>query len=114
MILGEAVVGFIEGVGLQADVDVALEGLGGDLGVVRSERGLPLSEARRVESGDLVADAHQLRDAGRAVVAQDVDQLAGAVEVVGLAVDIGGGRGLEVQRLGRRDHAEHGRAPDVR
>ena len=99
--LGEIEVLLGEVFGIQAGVDVTLERQQRLLGVGGVERAFPAAEACGVETGELVRQAHQLGDLGRAELAQLGDQFLGVVEVLGLGEARGGGWRLVIEGLGR-------------
>ena len=52
MVLGEGVVVIGERLGCKPDIDIALKGLGGRLGIGRGEGRVPFGEAGRIEPGE--------------------------------------------------------------
>ncbi|MCY1409916.1 hypothetical protein D9M71_252750 [compost metagenome] len=107
MLLGEVEVGVNEIFGIEAGVDVALEGQQGLLGVVGGEVRVPAAVARGVEAGELVGQVHQLGDLRGAEFAQLLDQLLGMVEELRLGEARGHRRGFVVQGLGGGNHQQH-------
>jgi len=93
--------------GIEALIDIAIEGQHGLLGVAGIERQRPVRVACDVEAGELVRQRHQLGDLCGRALAQHVYELCGIVEEVGLGADSGGRRRLVVERLGWRDDEDH-------
>ena len=65
-----------EGAGIQALVDIAIEGQHGLLGVVGGEPGRPGFVARHIQARELVRQRHQLGDLLRRLFTQHLDELA--------------------------------------
>jgi hypothetical protein len=100
-----------EAAGIEAAVDVAVEGEGGLAGVLRGAPGRPGLVARRVEGGELVRQVHQFGNLEGRLLAQDLDQL-GRGTAGGFEMGLGGGdfrrnRSVVVERLGRGKQEEH-------
>ena len=98
--LGVVELGLGEAAGVEAVVNVAIEGQHGRAGVGGAEGLRPLGVAGHVEGRQGVGEVHQLGHLGVGQLTQGGDQLGGIVEVFGLGEAWGGEGRLVVEGLG--------------
>ena len=108
VLLGPGEIPFRVGVGIEPEVNVALEGEDGLPGVPARERRLPGGVPVDVQFGQFAADAHEVGDIGGRKLAQLVDEFAGVVEKLRFRVLAGRDWAVVIQRLCGRDDGQHG------
>ncbi|SOY42840.1 hypothetical protein CBM2587_A100007 [Cupriavidus taiwanensis] len=113
MLLREAEVFGRQRFGVEAVVDIAVEGQHRLLAVGRGKRWRPVGVARHVEHRELVRDVHQRAHVLRRQPAQALDQRGGTVDEARQRVGLDAGGSLVVQRLGGRQNDEHGKIAAV-
>ncbi|MNV48974.1 hypothetical protein D3C71_1409060 [compost metagenome] len=111
MVLGPGELGGREAAGVEAAVDVAVEGEGGLAGVLVGALGRPGGVAGHVEGRELVRQVHQLGDVLGRLLAQQLDEFdRGAAR--GFEMGLGGGSfggdgGVVVERLRGGKQEQH-------